>query len=430
MAGGLRVNLNRSGGAAAIALLLATAWTLAGPVQPAAAFNCAQAKHELRLSSGTVSPGTGQVSTIFSFSVRYTDNAGCAPTLAQLALPGIGAFPLAATGSNWKSGETLALTISLPAGQWDYAFTAASGSGNGSRIVTFTAVTPSFVRVSAAPPPPTPQPTPKPTPRPTPKPAPKATAQPAARPTTKHPSPSPARSAPVAQASPIGPTDSAAPSQQPMGAIGTPDGTAIPAGAGLIGGPDPGQSGSPFVPIALIALVALGGSSGLFVAAVRRRRRHQVTVVVAAPVQAAIAATAQVAIAAPAQAAIAAGDDPYSEAHLPRWRRPSLMAARGRSGRGSVDPDWQLAFAEPTASGTERRRVRYRLARLSDAPDEVRSTDIGQLEANDEVEVLERYAGFILVRTPLGTEGWVHRTTLGPPLGPNGEELDEGEPAT
>jgi hypothetical protein len=409
MAGGLRVNLKRSGGVAAIALLFAAAWTLAGPVQPAVAFNCSQAKHELTLSSGTVSPGSGQVSTVFRFSVRYADNAGCAPTLAQLALPGIGTFPLAATGSNWKSGETLALTISLPAGQWDYAFTAASGTGNGSRIVTFTAVKPSFVRVSAAPPPPTPQPTPRPTAKPTAKPAPKATARPAARPSSKHPSPTPTSPALASDASPIGSSGSASPSDPSVGSIGTPDATAIPAGAGLIGGPTPSQPGSPFVPIALVALVALGGSSGLFVTAVRRRRRTRVTVVVEAP----------------APVAIAPGDDPYSEAHLPRWRRPTLQAARGHSGRGPLEPAWQLAFSEPTATGTERRRVRYRLARLSDAPDEVRSTDIGQLEANDEVEVLERYAGFILVRTPLGTEGWVHRTTLGPRLGPNGEELDE-----
>jgi len=412
MARGLRVNLNTSGGVAATALLLAAAWTLAGPVQPAAAFNCAQAKHQLSLSSGTVSPGLGQVSTVFTFSVRYVDNAGCAPTLAQLSLPGIGAYPLAATGSNWKSGEPLALTISLPAGQWDYAFTVASGTGDGSRIVTFTAVNPAFVQVSAAPPPPTPQPTPRPTPKPTAKPAPKATARPAARPNLKHPSPSPIPPVLASDASPIGSSGSASPSEPPVGSVATPGATAIPAGVGLIDGSKPGQPGGPFVPIALAALLALGGSSGLFVAAVRRRRRNQVTVVVEAP----------------APIAIASGDDPYSEAHMPRWRRPSLQAARGRSGRGAVEPAWQLAFAEPTASGTERRRVRYRLARLSDAPDEVRSTDIGQLEANDEVEVLERYAGFILVRTPLGTEGWVHRTTLGPRLGPNGEEIGESDP--
>jgi len=415
MAGAPRPNVNRTTPTAAIALLIAGAWTLAGPVQPAAAFNCSQAKHQLTLSSGTVSPGSGQVSTVFRFSVRYTDNAGCAPTLAQLALPGIGTFPLAAGGSNWKSGETLALTISLPAGQWDYAFTVASGSDNGSRIVTFTAVKPAFVKVAAAPPPPTPQPTPRPTPRPTPKPVPKATPRPAApKPSAKNPPSSPAPSALASDSTPTGSGGSPEPSQLPAGYAGSPSATEIPAGAGLIGGTRPGQPGSPFVPIALVSLIALGGSSGLFVAAVRRRRRNHVTVVVEAP----------------ASLAIAPGDDPYSDEHIPRWRRPSLQAARAHSDRGSVGPAWQLAFREPTTSGTERRRVRYRLARLSDAPDEVRSTDIGQLEANDEVEVLERYAGFILVRTPLGTEGWVHRTTLGPPLGADGEELDEGESAS
>jgi len=226
----------------------------------------------------------------------------------------------------------------------------------------------------------------------------------------------------AADASPIGSSESAPPSDPSVGSVETTDATEIPAGAGVTGESNPGQPGSPFVPIALVALIALGGSSGLFVVAVRRRRRNHVTVVVEAPAPVAIGGGE-----APAPLAIAAGDDPYSEADIPRWRRPSLQAARGRSGRGPVDPAWQLAFAEPTASGAERRRVRYRLARLSDAPDEVRSVAIGQLEANDEVEVLERYAGFIRVRTSLGTEGCGHRTTLGPRLGPNGEELDEGD---
>ena len=78
--------------------------------------------------------------------------------------------------------------------------------------------------------------------------------------------------------------------------------------------------------------------------------------------------------------------------------------------------------------GAERRRVRYRLVRLSDAPDEIRSAEIGQLEANDEVEVLDQYSGFIRVRTPLGTEGWVHRTTLGPPIGPADEAIEPVDP--
>jgi hypothetical protein len=184
----------------------------------------------------------------------------------------------------------------------------------------------------------------------------------------------------------------------------------VPAGAGLIGDPRPGQSGSPVVPIALVSLLALAGSSGLFVAALRRRRRIPVTVVVEAS----------------SPLALAPGDDPYTEEHIPRWRRPSLQAARTHDERRSVEPAAQLAFREPTATGSERRRVRYRIVRMSDAPDEVRSKEIGQLEMNDEVEVLERYARFVMVRTPLGTEGWLHITTLGPPLGPDGEELPEG----
>ena len=391
------------------ALLLAAAWALVGQVQPAAAFNCSQAKHTLTLTSGTASPGSGGVNTVFRFSVRYTDNAGCAPTLAYLAIPGLGTFPLAASGSNWKAGETLALTISLPAGKYNYAFTAASGSGNGSRIVTFTAVRPTVVTVAATPPP-TPPPTPRPTPRPTVAPKPKPTAK-AAKPAAPKPPATPVRSANPSSPLPATSDGSAGQSLSPVAVVGgVPTASSVPAGAGLIDGSRPGESGSPFVPIALVSLVALAGSSGLFVAALRRRRRVPVTVVVEAP----------------SPLALAPGDNPYTEEHIPRWRRPSLQAARTHDERLTVEPAAQLAFREPTANGTERRRVRYRIVRMSDAPDEVRSKEIGQLEMNDEVEVLERYARFVMVRTPVGTEGWLHITTLGPPLGPNGEELPEG----
>jgi hypothetical protein len=404
MPGEFTARANRRAVPAVAALLLAAAWALVGQVQPAAAFNCSQAKHVLTLTSGTASPGSGVVSTVFRFSVRYTDNAGCAPTLAHLAMPGLGTFPLAASGSNWKTGETLALTISLPAGKWNYAFTAASGSGSGYRFVTFTAVRPKVVTVAATPPP-TPRPTPQPTPQP---PKPKPTAK-AAKPAA----PKPAAPVASAKASPLPSSSdgSAGQSLSPVAVVGGfPTSSSVPAGAGLIGDPRPGQSGSPFVPVALVSLLALGGSSGLFVAALRRRRRAPVTVVVEAS----------------SPLALAAGDNPYTEEHIPRWRRPSLQAARAHDERRSVEPAAQLAFREPTANGSERRRVRYRIARMSDAPDEVRSQEIGQLEMNDEVEVLERYARFVMVRTPLGTEGWLHVTTLGPPLGPDGEELPEG----
>jgi hypothetical protein len=118
--------------------------------------------------------------------------------------------------------------------------------------------------------------------------------------------------------------------------------------------------------------------------------------------------------------------DPADETGIPRWRRPSLRAARAASERGPIGPSYQLAFTGAAAAGTERRRVRYRVVRMSDAPDEIRSQEVGQLEENDEVEVLERYAGFVRVRTPEGTDGWVHRTTLGPPIE---NEEPEAEPS-
>jgi hypothetical protein len=102
------------------------------------------------------------------------------------------------------------------------------------------------------------------------------------------------------------------------------------------------------------------------------------------------------------------------EAGMPRWRRPSLRAARAAADRGDLGPQLQLTFREDAAPGVERRRIRYRLVRLSDAPDEVRSAELGRLDQGDEVELLHEQGTFWFVRAPDGTEGWVHRMTLGP----------------
>ena len=84
----------------------------------------------------------------------------------------------------------------------------------------------------------------------------------------------------------------------------------------------------------------------------------------------------------------------------------------------------RLEFSDSGDPGTERRRIRYRLVRLSDDPDEIRSMEVGQLEENDEVEILGTYASYFQVRTPLGQVGWVHRTTVGPAIVP-GTPRDE-----
>jgi hypothetical protein len=112
-------------------------------------------------------------------------------------------------------------------------------------------------------------------------------------------------------------------------------------------------------------------------------------------------------------AAAAAATD---ETHMPRWRRPSLMAAR----KAAPGTDEALLAAERLTfdhgsanAGRERRRIRYRLVRLSDGPDEIVSGEIGRLDEGDEVELVESSGSYWRVRTPTGHEGWVHRMTLG-----------------
>ena len=100
---------------------------------------------------------------------------------------------------------------------------------------------------------------------------------------------------------------------------------------------------------------------------------------------------------------------------MPRWRRPSLKTARYETPKIAALPAPAMTFARATSSGLERRIVRYDLVALTDIPDEIRGVPVGQLQANDEVELLERRGAWVQVRTPLGAEGWIHRTTLQSP---------------
>ena len=65
------------------------------------------------------------------------------------------------------------------------------------------------------------------------------------------------------------------------------------------------------------------------------------------------------------------------------------------------------------AQGYERRTIRYRVVRLLDAPDELRSADIGQLDQGDEVQLIEKWGAYWLVLCPDGRQGWLHKMTLG-----------------
>lgn len=104
------------------------------------------------------------------------------------------------------------------------------------------------------------------------------------------------------------------------------------------------------------------------------------------------------------------------ETGIPRWRRPSLIEARKADPRYAEVTHDRLSFnhsAIESSAGEERRRIRYRIVSLLDAPDPLRSVAIGDLDEGDEVQLLERSGGYWLVLCPDGSRGWVHRMTLG-----------------
>jgi hypothetical protein len=76
--------------------------------------------------------------------------------------------------------------------------------------------------------------------------------------------------------------------------------------------------------------------------------------------------------------------------------------------------------------GRERRVIRYAVVRLLDAPDELRSAEIGQLDQGDEVQLLERSGAYWLVLCPNGQQGWIHKMTLGEIVSDgSGRDIDE-----
>ncbi|HYC06884.1 MAG TPA: hypothetical protein VEG29_03075 [Candidatus Binatia bacterium] len=104
------------------------------------------------------------------------------------------------------------------------------------------------------------------------------------------------------------------------------------------------------------------------------------------------------------------------ESQLPRWRRPSLLEARKADPIRTATVVVHQSFdreALGSWSGRERRRIRFRVVRLLDAPDELMSSEVGVLTEGDEVELLEKSGSFWLVLCPDGDTGWLHRMTLG-----------------
>lgn len=71
------------------------------------------------------------------------------------------------------------------------------------------------------------------------------------------------------------------------------------------------------------------------------------------------------------------------------------------------EPRPPLRFETGPASDAERRKITYRLVRLSDAPDEYRSREIMRLDRGDEIDIIGQEGTFLHVRTPTGAIGWV-----------------------
>ena len=113
---------------------------------------------------------------------------------------------------------------------------------------------------------------------------------------------------------------------------------------------------------------------------------------------------------------------------MPRWRRPSLIEARKADPTRSVASPHRLSFGDGVTGpvdGRERRVIRYAVVRLLDAPDELRSAEIGQLDQGDEVQLIERSGSYWLVLCPDGRQGWLHQMTLGEIVSDARQEVDD-----
>lgn len=160
--------------------------------------------------------------------------------------------------------------------------------------------------------------------------------------------------------------------------------------------------------------IVLAGIVGM--AGVVRRRNPIVVPVIEHPAVVAMA---------PQSAVAAAANDP--EANMPRWRRPSLMAAR-RADPNRYDSSLRvpMRFTPDTAPTTaELRIVHYAIVPLLDRPDEVLGFPLADLMAGDEVQVVESKGPYWEVVCPDGERGWVHRTTLAIPSAVGRETPDE-----
>ncbi|HYM82738.1 MAG TPA: SH3 domain-containing protein, partial [Candidatus Dormibacteraeota bacterium] len=191
--------------------------------------------------------------------------------------------------------------------------------------------------------------------------------------------------------------------------------------------PGSGSNGTSLALLLVSGIVSLSGLA-LFVTflATRRRRRFSAAVASAPPIAAPAGAPSAGASFADTRGAVLAPlppDTPLDELGIPRWRRPSVRAARQVSERGIPIEHVPVRFREDVGAGVDRRRVTYRLVRVGTEPDEFAGEEVGRVDRGDEVEVLRESGGYCLIRTPDGIVGWIHRTTLSRPDAPPSFEI-------
>ena len=418
------------------------------------------------LSAAVVSPASGQAGDAFTFSVRYTSGAGergRAPAQVTVSLDSAQytMSQVDPTDTDYLDGARFRLVLHPAEGTYAVVFTAIDINGG------VAAALPVGDLVVAARPAPTPEPTPTPTPGPTPLPTPQPTPRPTPRPqptgqvTVEPTTPAPsASSTGAAGEQPTGSPDasssaSAATSVSPSPSASATDTLSSPsaspaAGAGTAAGTGSGDGGGASLASLIGSLPPIGSSAWMELMLRQTTLATGVTVTMAMALFAfrrrqeddeGTDPGAAARYEPPPSLADQLADhylapvlpEPSAELLMPRWRRPSLRAAR--EAKSVADPlvieAERLTFEHGAVAPEpdhERRRVRYRLVRLGDAPDELLSNEIGRLDEGDEVELLGRSGVYWRVRTPLGQVGWVHKMTLADRVAEPPAEQAAGEP--
>jgi len=430
-----------------------------------------------KLFNPSISPAAGLPTTTIHFAVDYRNREGSPADHVDVIVNGAHHRMVSAGTSDWKKGVHHTWSTVLPVGRHTISFEAVSRDRFTDAIAGGTVTITAPPKPTPAPTPkPTPKPTPAPTPKPDPTaaPTPKATPAPAA---SDAPAATPGASTTGAGVlgpdssggpDPDGPgssgwasggSDSSTDGSTTPGAGSTGSGGYGPPGSGITdpgttaggtgtttnradGGTDGGSSrletGGPGwgslasalqvlgldKPPAITAIPMLVGTTGAMTMAFafaifgKKRRDEQPPAPDAVLKANAARGHAEVprgdvavgVVRAPTMVQVDA------EAGMPRWRRPSLLEARKADPARYVATAQRLSFdggPVPEVDGHERRVIRYRVVRLLDAPDELRSAEIGQLDQGDEVQLMERSGSYWLVRCPDGRQGWLHKMTLG-----------------